>query len=178
MLRRNGAHGRHWCFCGSWIAWWYRKIIMQQHSVLCLITRDNNVLLGLRKNDPRKGTWSGYGGKVEQGESPLEAAHREVFEEADIFDLKISSAGIITFSSPKDKEDHVMHLFFVNDFSGQPKETKEMTPRWFSIDQIPYDQMSVTDRHWMPPLLEGQQVNGHFQMDEHYNILEFKIFPT
>lgn len=157
------------------IVWWYREATMQQHSVLCLITKGKNILLGLRKRAPRKGTWSGYGGKVEKGESPLEAAHREIFEEAIISDLRIDSAGVITFSSPQNKEDHVMHLFFVNDFSGEPKETEEMIPKWFKLSEIPYEEMSITDKYWMPPLLKNHQINGYFKMDKDYNIRKFAL---
>jgi 8-oxo-dGTP diphosphatase/2-hydroxy-dATP diphosphatase len=143
---------------------------MKQHSVLCLVIQDEKILLGLRKKDPRKSTWSGYGGKVEQGESVLEAAKRELFEEAGIRALAVDAAGIITFSSPKYKDNHVMHLFWVSKFSGKPKETNEMFPQWFHLSKIPYKKMSVTDTHWMPPLLKGQRITGHFDMSERYEI--------
>ena len=148
---------------------------MKKHSVLCLIIEGEKILLGLRKKNPRKGTWSGYGGKVEPGESVLEAAERELLEESGIHALTVSSIGFVTFSSREHEDEHVMHLFSVSKFIGEPKETDEMSPRWFRLDEIPYEKMSVTDSHWMPPLLEGRSITGHFDMSEQYEIKEFDI---
>lgn len=138
----------------------------------------NEVLLGMRKRDPRKGTWSGYGGKVEQGESPLDAVKREVAEEAGIAILDVNQIGTLTFASPKYPSDHVMHLFQALSFTGQLTETDEMAPQWFHVHKIPYEQMSVTDAHWMPPLLEGKQITGHFSMNEAYEIETFDLRET
>jgi len=34
------------------------------------------------------------------------------------------------------------------------KETEEMKPEWFSIDEIPYDKMWDDDSYWMPRILK------------------------
>lgn len=51
--------------------------------VFCL--RENrHVLLGMKKRGFGKGKWNGFGGKVEQGETMVESAVRELKEEAGI----------------------------------------------------------------------------------------------
>ncbi len=51
-------------------------------------------------------------------------------------------------------------------FIGEPKETNEMTPRWFDISQIPYEQMWSDDAHWLPLLLADKTFRGKFHFDK------------
>ena len=48
---------------------------------LVLLREDNRVLLGMKKRGFGVGKWNGFGGKLEPGETVLEAAAREVKEE-------------------------------------------------------------------------------------------------
>lgn len=48
------------------------------------VWRDGNVLLARRGKTLGRGTWAFPGGKLEAGETELEAAHRELFEETGI----------------------------------------------------------------------------------------------
>ena len=48
---------------------------------LVLLREANRVLLGMKKRGFGVGKWNGFGGKLEQGETVLEAAAREVREE-------------------------------------------------------------------------------------------------
>ena len=40
-----------------------------------------------------------------------------------------------------------------------------MIQRWFSIHDIPYDQMWQDCRHWLPPLLDGRKLQASFTFD-------------
>jgi 8-oxo-dGTP diphosphatase len=51
---------------------------------LCFIFQGSDVLLIHRQRPPDAGYWNAIGGKIERGEDPLEAAAREVREEAGI----------------------------------------------------------------------------------------------
>ena len=53
-------------------------------------------------------------------------------------------------------------VFLTSTFEGEPRETEEMTPQWFSIDQIPYQQMWEDDPLWYPLLLQGKYFVGNF----------------
>ena len=45
---------------------------------LAFLRDGGNVLLGLKKRGFGKGKWNGFGGKVEEGETIIEAAARKV----------------------------------------------------------------------------------------------------
>lgn len=53
----------------------------QLRGVGAILVRDGRVLVGLRRGGPATGTWSFAGGKVEPGETAIETAERELFEE-------------------------------------------------------------------------------------------------
>ena len=53
-------------------------------SASACIWRDSKVLLIKRGKPPGKGLWSLPGGKIEPGETALEAAKRELFEETQV----------------------------------------------------------------------------------------------
>ena len=48
---------------------------------LVFLRREGEVLLGMKKRGFGEGKWNGFGGKVEAGETIVEAAAREVREE-------------------------------------------------------------------------------------------------
>lgn len=50
-------------------------------AVLAVVVRDHKVLLVRRANPPQAGAWGFPGGKVEAGETVLDAARRELHEE-------------------------------------------------------------------------------------------------
>ena len=56
------------------------------------IFRDGKVLIAERGSGPRKGYWSLPGGKVEPGETAMEAAAREILEETG---LEVSIKGLV-----------------------------------------------------------------------------------
>ena len=53
-------------------------------AVLALVVRDDQILLVRRANDPDAGLWGFPSGKVEFGETLLEAAERELREETGV----------------------------------------------------------------------------------------------
>ena len=49
---------------------------------LVLLREENRVLLGMKKRGFGVGKWNGFGGKLEPGETVVEAAARELEEES------------------------------------------------------------------------------------------------
>ena len=45
---------------------------------------------------------------------------------------------------------------------GEPKESKEMRPKWFKVDEIPFDEMWPDDEFWLPKVLNGKKVKAKF----------------
>lgn len=132
---------------------------------LCIVyDRDSGrVLLGLKKRGFGEGRWNGFGGKVQEGETIEEAARRELTEEAGIVAPSCEQRGVLRFVFDNDPVVHEVYVFVVSLWHGEPRETDEMRPRWFSLDAIPYDTMWPDDRHWLPLLLAGKHFRGAFR---------------
>ena len=96
---------------------------MKQTS-LCYIENDGRYLMLHRtkkEHDENKDKWIGIGGKLEEGESPEDAAIREAFEETGLELINPQYRGIVTFVSEKWGTEY-MHLFTCDNFSGKIKE--------------------------------------------------------
>lgn len=132
---------------------------------LCVVHEHPKVLLGMKKRGFGAGRWNGFGGKVEQGETIEEAAKRELMEEAGLEAEEIIEKGIIDFEFENDPKILEVHIFHVSKFKGEPKETEEMKPQWFFLDEIPFSQMWSDDIHWMPLFLSGKKFKGKFLFD-------------
>ena len=113
-----------------------------------MILKDGKVLLGRRHEDPEKadsalhgeGTWTMPGGKIDFGQSPEEAACREVIEETGI-KIDKKDLEIINVSSDISGEAHFITIgFLCRDFEGEPKvmEPDEIVEwRWFPLNETP-----------------------------------------
>lgn len=151
------------------------KIIPQ---TLCIIHQYPKVLLGMKKRGYGAGRWNGFGGKLKDGETVEEAAVREMEEECsismDINDLEL--IGMLDFQFQKSPEEiFQVHVFRVTKFAGEPQESEEMKPQWFSVDEIPFGSMWSDDPFWLPLLLEGKKFKGSFLFDDNDEILEKKL---
>jgi 8-oxo-dGTP pyrophosphatase MutT (NUDIX family) len=97
---------------------------------LCYCVRNKEVLLGMKRCGFGVGKWNGYGGKVKDGESPKQAAIRELGEEsglvADQKDLKQCS--LIRFYFEQDFA-FECYVYLISNWTGEPIETKEMSPK-------------------------------------------------
>lgn len=136
-------------------------------ATLCLIVDRGRqrLLLGEKKRGFGHGKLNGFGGKPEPGESLLGAAVREVEEESGLRlrSDRVREVAEITFLFPFHPAfDHHVHVFLANEWSGEPIETSEMIPVWYSLNNVPYERMWADDRHWIPHILAGEQVEARF----------------
>jgi len=123
------------------------------------------VLLGYKKQGYGCGKYTGFGGKVETGETVLEAAVRELFEETSIrvSESDLAHVGNLTFIFPyKPEWTQEVYAYLLTDWIGEAVESREMIPRWFDLDDIPYEGMWEDGRYWLPPILAGKSVKGRF----------------
>jgi len=127
---------------------------------LCVVHNNSHVLLGLKKRGFGEGRWNGFGGKVQGDESIKEAALRELEEEAGIKLLDIKKRGVLTFDLPTEENLLEVHIFSGSNFEGEPEETEEMAPKWFSHHEVPFNQMWPDDEYWLPLLLKGKNFCG------------------
>lgn len=131
-------------------------------TTLCIIHQHPKVLLGMKKRGFATGVWNGFGGKVQEGESIEEATKREMKEESGINLIDLNKIGVLKFEFENNPEIIEVHIFKSENFSGEPTESEEMNPRWFHVDEIPFEQMWPDDIFWMPMFLEGKKFKGKF----------------
>lgn len=146
-------------------------------TTLCLLKKDNKILLAMKKRSFGEGKFNGVGGKIESGETPEDAMIRETEEEILVTPTKYEKVGIIEFDEfYKGKKEKVMfHLYIVSEWQGEPTESEEMKPEWFDIKNIPYDRMFPDDKYWLPLILDGKKIRAYFDFDEEWNLLNKKI---
>ncbi len=156
-----------------------------KHATLCFLFRSGaqrQVLLGLKKRGFGVGKFNGFGGKIMHGESPCAAAVREIEEESGLIvtpeDLR--PVGNLTFVFPRHSDfDHFAHIFIADTWEGNPRESEEMRPAWFSVDRIPYDRMWQDDPHWLPLILGGRTVRGEFTFGpDNETVVDFTVVDT
>ena len=109
-------------------------------GVAVIVIKDNQVLLGKRRNAHGAGTWCFPGGHLEFGETIQECARREVLEETG---LVVSNLRLTTYTNDMfvTEHKHYVTLFVVADCpSGEPRRlepTKCAGWEWFSWDNLP-----------------------------------------
>jgi mutator protein MutT len=146
-------------------------------TTLCLLKKDNRILLAMKKRGFGEGKYNGVGGKIENGETPEEAMIRETQEEIAVTPIEYEKVGIIEFDEfyKGQKEKVMFHLYVASEWQGEPTESDEMKPEWFDIQSIPYDKMFPDDKYWLPLILEGRKIKAYFDFDEEWNLLGKKI---
>lgn len=146
-------------------------------STLLILRDGDKILLAKKKRGFGKGLYNGVGGKLEKGESVLDAMIRETQEEIGVTPTVYEKYGINEFLEFVNGEETnlVFHLFIATEWDGEPTESEEMAPGWFDIDDIPYDKMFKDDRYWLPLVLEGKKVRGNFEFDKEWNSLAREV---
>lgn len=146
-------------------------------TTLLLLRKENQILLAMKKRGFGKDKFNGVGGKIEANETPEMAMIRESQEEIDVTPTEYKKVGLIEFIEfyMGDKINIAFHLFVATAWDGEPKESDEMKPQWFDLDKIPYEQMFIDDKYWLPLVLEGKKITGFFEFDKNWNIISYKI---
>ncbi len=104
---------------------------------LSFLLHGNEVLL-IRLNEDRPG-WggllNGVGGHIEQGEDPLSAARREIFEETGLTPSKLKLCGVVIIDSG-DRTGIALYVFVGETDGSQPVESSEGTSIWLSLEAL------------------------------------------
>lgn len=136
----------------------------KDHATLLFVVRGDRILLIRKRRGLGAGKINGPGGRLDDGETPIEAAVREVEEELCITPLDPVERGQLRFQFVDGYSIHG-YVFHASDFRGEPQTTEEAIPIWTPLDRIPFDEMWADDRHWMPLFLEGTRFDGRFVFD-------------
>ena len=132
-----------------------------ERANLCFIVKDGQVLLILKKRGLGAGKINAPGGKLEPGETAIQAAVRETQEEVGVTPLDLEERGYLRFQF-MDGYALGCSVFVAHDFEGDPISTEEADPMWVALDAVPYSQMWADDREWLPAVLAGGSFTGSF----------------
>lgn len=143
----------------DWDSWQPEEL-----ATLLFIERGDEVLLIRKLRGLGAGKINAPGGRLDEGETPLEGAVREVEEEVGVTPLDPRERGELSFQFV---DGHSIHgyVFHATKFKGSPHETDEAIPIWTPVDAIPYEEMWADDSLWLPRLLEGRNFRGRFLFD-------------
>lgn len=143
---------------------------MPTRAVLCYIREDGHILLQHKAPDRfGGGYWNAPGGKIANGESPVEATIREVREETGLTVSDLRDLGTLTFYvQGVEGPDIEAHVFIAGAFEGAVEANDEGPLEWVAEDALPYDKMWEDDRLWLPHVLGGRRVRGSFRFSAGY----------
>lgn len=149
-----------------------------ERATLCFVIRAGQILLIRKKRGLGAGKINGPGGRIEPGESPIQAAIRETQEELCVTPLGVEEHGELFFQFA---DGYALHcaVFTATDCLGEPMETDEAIPLWTPTDRIPFEEMWADDIHWLPGIIAGGKFRGFFHFDGEkmlsYDVLWSKI---
>lgn len=136
--------------------------------VLVFLTRGDQILLLLGAPDKKlwAGKYNGLGGHIEPGETPYQAAVREVQEEAGLIVEALTLRAVVHATLPE-PPGVIFFVFVGNMPAGEPRSSVEGTPEWVAqsaLDTLPL----VEDLPQLLPrvLTPGPVVFAHYAFTE------------
>ena len=148
---------------------------MTRIETLCFVHQPPKILLGMKKVRFGAGKYCGFGGGVEERETPEQAITREMKEEAGIEVSDLIKMGEIIFKFRTGEQNHHVHIFKTDKYKGNVEESEEMKPEWFSIGNIPYSKMWGDSRYWLPLVVQGIKFKATFQYDKNNSIEDYEL---
>ena len=133
-------------------------------ATLLFVVRDGEILLIRKKRGLGAGKINAPGGRIEPGETPIDAAIREAREEVGVTAIAPVEVGELHFEFVDGYSIHV-RVFYAEVCHGEPRETAEAKPRWHRLEDIPYEEMWADDALWLPMMLAGERFRGWFVFD-------------
>ena len=143
-----------------------------KQATLCFLIRggqgDKELLLAMKKKGFGQGRWNGVGGRfvVNKDKNIFNTVIRELKEEIGVEVKNIERVAILNFYHPylpdiREKAWQV-HAFFARSWEGEPKESEEMKPKWFKINEIPFNEMWLDRKFWLSRVLSGEKLKAKF----------------
>lgn len=140
-------------------------------STLVYVVKDNDVLMVHRvkkKNDIHIDKYNGLGGKIENGETPLECAIREVKEESQLEITDIKFKGNMYFPKfDKDLNDWQVYLYRVDGFKGElMKNSPEGELIWVNRGKLLELNLWEGDKIFIPHVFSDEIIDARFTYKE------------
>ena len=147
----------------DWDTW-----VAHDVATLMFVIRGGEALLIRKLRGLGAGKINAPGGRLEAGETALDAAIRETREEVGVTPVAPRFRGRLRFSfvkrpaevGPPTTDDIgyrlECHVFSADACEGEVTATDEAIPLWVPLGQMPYDEMWADDRLWLPLMLSGR----------------------
>lgn len=121
--------------------------------IAAVIARDGRYLVGRRPDEKRYGgLWEFPGGKVDPGESWLEAARRELGEE---LGMDAAAVGDLLLSVGDEGSPYVIHFLEVK-ASGDPVPAEHTAVGWYTPDELAALPLAPADARFVSSLRGGR----------------------
>jgi 8-oxo-dGTP diphosphatase len=130
---------------------------MQVYSCGFLFAHDRSKVLLIRKNRPawQAGKLNGLGGKLEPGETPLDAMRREFWEEAgtriEDWTERVVLTGVPSVADPRGWRGHFFRAFANGDALAACRAKTDEGLELHSTDPLPRE--VIPNLRWLIPLL-------------------------
>jgi 8-oxo-dGTP diphosphatase len=131
---------------------------MKKLNVILLFNKDESkVLMCLREKDPYKGLFNLVGGKLEEGETELEGAYRELEEETGITKDDVVLSNLMNFQ-------YIKSNFELEVFSGRLNKDVELVEEinklyWIDSNENFYDKAKFAGEGNIGVMYETYQLN-------------------
>lgn len=139
-------------------------------TTCCYLKVDGKTLMLYRnkkQNDINEGKWIGIGGKIENGESPLDCVKREFLEETGLEISDIRLKAYITFPQLHSFEDEGMFLYVAYAYKGKLKENcNEGKLSWINDDMISTLPMWEGDKYFSDFLSSTTFIEAKFTYEK------------
>ncbi len=135
-----------------------------ERATLLFVLAPPNMLLIRKKRGLGAGKINAPGGRLDPGETDVQAAVREVQEELHVTALNPVRRGDHSFQFVDGYRLYVT-VFVATEWTGTPTETDEAIPLWIPFDAVPYDEMWADDVYWLPELLAGRDFSTRSVFD-------------
>ncbi|PIL27735.1 hypothetical protein GSI_10888 [Ganoderma sinense ZZ0214-1] len=182
---------------GGVVDWVDYKSVKLYTNAFVISPDSRKVLLGLKKRGFGVGLWNGFGGKVDPEETPLQAAIRELEEEAGI-KAPLEQCGTLFFAVDGVDAAFNIDVYRAYEYTGTITESDEMRPQWFSVQDdllprghlpantghapaedsaelppVPLEQMWADDEFWMPLMFARRYFVGRADFNADNKMLKW-----
>ena len=125
------------------------------------------ICLAMKKRGFGLNRWNGVGGKINPEETIEEGARRETEEEIGVSPRELKKVAELSFYFPHNSDwDQLVHVYTCEKWDGEPAESEEMNPKWFSVSKLPFEKMWPDDIFWLPKVLKGELIKAKFEFGE------------
>lgn len=149
-------------------------------SVLVYLFRGQDVLIMKRNKEPNLGLWVAPGGKIEAGESPHEAACREMFEETGLQVSNLRLRGLCTEVSARPDWNWLLFIFVARGFSGDLcPDLREGQLAWLPLERyLSLSAIPQSDAIFVPRIFGSEEglFRWKFIYDEHLKLTQWQEY--